>query len=175
MNAQSESPAEMLRRTLRISDALASKLIAGGISSPEEVAYVPFQQLREIGGLAGEEATSLRIRAREYLLAEATRGRVIAFGVVAHSILIAALWAAESCLDVGVPMGMYLAIAFGWLCWPVLALSNRSRLTVIALVAGSLIIAAPVGEFVSFVTCLDCRQPDFLCNANLCCWTPTPR
>ena len=75
MNNQSESPAEMLQRVLSISDALANKLVAGGISSLEEVAYVPFQELREIGGLWDEETTSLRNRAREYLLMEATGGR----------------------------------------------------------------------------------------------------
>jgi hypothetical protein len=85
----------------------------------------------------------------------------IAFAVVAHSLLITALWAVGSCLNVNVPMGLYFAIVLGWLCWPVIALSNGSRVAVIALVIGMLIIAAPIAELVSLITCLDCRHRDF--------------
>ena len=71
LDEQPESTAEMLQRTLHISRVLADKLVAGGISSLDEVAYLPFGELREIGQLWEEEATALRDLARHYLMNEA--------------------------------------------------------------------------------------------------------
>ena len=68
-----ESTAEMLQRTLHISAALAERLVDGGISSLDEVAYIPFGELRKIGGLWDEETTALRTKARNHLLHEALR------------------------------------------------------------------------------------------------------
>ena len=68
MDKQSESPTEILQRTLHLSGALAERLVAGGITTIEEVAYVPFRELRQIGSLWDEEATLLRNSARKYLL-----------------------------------------------------------------------------------------------------------
>ena len=64
---------EMFQRTLHINEALATKLVEGGLSTLEEVAYVPFTELRQVGGLWDEETTSLRNRARQYLLEQAMR------------------------------------------------------------------------------------------------------
>jgi transcription termination/antitermination protein NusA len=71
MGKQPESPAEMFQRTLQIDEVLAKKLVDGGLSTLEEVAYVPFGELREVGGLWEEETTALRNRARQYLLNQA--------------------------------------------------------------------------------------------------------
>ena len=73
MDKEPESAAEMFQRTLHIDEALAKKLADGGLSTLEEVAYVPFSELREVGGLWDEEATALRNRARKYLLDQAMR------------------------------------------------------------------------------------------------------
>ncbi len=70
LDKQPESTTEMLQRTLHISSALAIKLVAGGVSSLDEVAYLPFGELREIGDLWEEEATALRNLARHYLMNE---------------------------------------------------------------------------------------------------------
>jgi N utilization substance protein A len=61
----------MFQRTLHINEALAKKLVDGGLTTLEEVAYVPFSELREVGGLWDEEAAALRNRARQYLLDQA--------------------------------------------------------------------------------------------------------
>ena len=65
--------AEMFQRTLNINAALAEKLVAGDLTTLEEVAYIPFAELRVVGGLWDEETTALRNRARQYLLDQATR------------------------------------------------------------------------------------------------------
>ena len=71
MDKQPESTAEMFQRTLHINEVLARKLVEGGLSTLEEVAYVPFSELREVGDLWDEEATALRNRAKDYLLEQA--------------------------------------------------------------------------------------------------------
>ena len=71
MGKQPESAAEMFQRTLQIDEVLAKRLVDGGLSTLEEVAYVPFGELREVGGLWEEETTALRNRARQYLLSQA--------------------------------------------------------------------------------------------------------
>jgi N utilization substance protein A len=63
----------MFQRTLHINEALALKLVDGGFTTLEEVAYVPFGELREVGGLWEEEATALRNRARQLLLEQVLR------------------------------------------------------------------------------------------------------
>lgn len=73
MDKQPESTAEMFQRTLHINVALAKKLVEGGLTTLEEVAYVPFSELREVGDLWDEETTALRNRARQYLLDQAMR------------------------------------------------------------------------------------------------------
>jgi N utilization substance protein A len=72
----SESPedvAGLFQRTLQISRALAERLVAGGFTCLDEIAYVPFNELREIGGLWEEETTALRNAARRHLLTEELR------------------------------------------------------------------------------------------------------
>ena len=70
MDERPESESEMLQRVLHISDVLANRLVAAGITTIEEVAWVPFQELRQIGGLWDEEATLLRNAARKHILDE---------------------------------------------------------------------------------------------------------
>jgi len=73
LDKQPESIAEMFQRVLHINEALAKKLVEGGLSTLEEVAYVPVSELREVGGLWDEETTALRNRARQYLLEQVLR------------------------------------------------------------------------------------------------------
>lgn len=73
MDKQPESTTEMFQRILHINEVLAKKLVEGGLSTLEEVAYVPFGELREVAGLWDEETTALRNRARQYLLEQAMR------------------------------------------------------------------------------------------------------
>lgn len=74
MEPESESPAEMFVRTLRVDRSLAETLEAEGFTSLDEVAYVPFNELVQVPGLTDEAATSLRNLARMYLLNDATGG-----------------------------------------------------------------------------------------------------
>jgi len=72
----SESPEDIagsFQRTLQISRSLAERLVAGGLTCLDEIAYVPFEELREIGGLWEEETTALRNLARRHLLTEELR------------------------------------------------------------------------------------------------------
>jgi N utilization substance protein A len=78
LDKEPESTAAMFQRTLHINEALATKLVAGGLTTLEEVAYVPFSELRQIGGLWDEETTALRNRARQYLLDQAMRDEGLA-------------------------------------------------------------------------------------------------
>ena len=63
-----ESPEEMFQRTLRMEAEMAHTLTAGGISTLEELAYVPLNELLEVKGLAESDAQRLRALARKYLL-----------------------------------------------------------------------------------------------------------
>ena len=74
MDKPFERPTEMLQRTLHVSGALAERLVAGGITTLEEVAYVPLHELRQVGGLWEEEATVLRNSARKYVLDQVIGG-----------------------------------------------------------------------------------------------------
>jgi len=63
----------MYQRMLHINEALAKKFVEGGFTTLEEVAYVPFGELREVGELREDEATALRNRARQLLLEQVLR------------------------------------------------------------------------------------------------------
>jgi N utilization substance protein A len=66
-----DDPAEaiaMLQQTLGIGAELAGKLVEGGFSTIEEVAYVPFDELKEVCCLPESEARNLRELARRHLL-----------------------------------------------------------------------------------------------------------
>jgi len=56
---------------LHINEALAKKLVEAGFSTLEEVAYVPFSELRDATGLWDEETTALRNGARQCVLEQA--------------------------------------------------------------------------------------------------------
>ena len=74
MNEERESPAAMFQRTLHIGVDLANALERGGLTSLDEVAYVPHWELAEIGRLDEVQTQRLREMARMYLLNEATEG-----------------------------------------------------------------------------------------------------
>jgi transcription termination/antitermination protein NusA len=63
-----ESPVAMFQRTLKVSSQLAQAIFSGGLTSIEEVAYVPWTELAEITELSGDELNELRRIARLYLL-----------------------------------------------------------------------------------------------------------
>jgi len=65
-----ESDSAALQRKLHISAELADKLVRGGLSSLEEIAYVPFDELLQVSSLPESEARSLRRVADSYLLNE---------------------------------------------------------------------------------------------------------
>tara|TARA_R110002110_G_scaffold415562_1_gene651050 strand:- start:15512 stop:17029 length:1518 start_codon:yes stop_codon:yes gene_type:complete len=56
---------------LQVSEAMAIALVESGFTSIEEVAYVPMQELMEVEGMEEEALTSLRERAKDYLLTQA--------------------------------------------------------------------------------------------------------
>ncbi len=59
-----ESPAILFQRILKVSPALADALVSGGLTSIEEVAYIPFARLQEISKEAVVVVTELRRVAR---------------------------------------------------------------------------------------------------------------
>lgn len=58
----------MLQQTLGIGAELAGKLVAGHLSTIEEVAYVPFEELKNVSCLPESEAMNLRELAQRHLL-----------------------------------------------------------------------------------------------------------
>jgi hypothetical protein len=58
----------MLRRVLSIDAALASRLVDGHLFTIEDVAYVPFAELKEVCCLSEAETTELREAAQRHLL-----------------------------------------------------------------------------------------------------------
>jgi transcription termination factor NusA len=70
MTEPEESPAAMFQRTLHIGTALAEALERGGLTSLDEVAYIPHWELAEIGRLDEVQTQKLREMARMYLLNE---------------------------------------------------------------------------------------------------------
>jgi transcription termination/antitermination protein NusA len=68
----SESPESLFKRVLRMDEGLARTLVAGGISTLEELGYVPIGELLSVPGLKESDAQLYRQRARAYLLHDAT-------------------------------------------------------------------------------------------------------
>jgi N utilization substance protein A len=66
--ATRESPTAMFQRTLGMEPRIADALIAAGIETLEELAYVPINELLSIEALKDSEAQYFRQRAQEYLL-----------------------------------------------------------------------------------------------------------
>lgn len=67
MDVPDESPGELFQRALKVPPSLGQQLVDGGLTSLEEVAYVPFVELARITGLQDHELTALRRVARLYL------------------------------------------------------------------------------------------------------------
>jgi transcription termination factor NusA len=63
-----ETHAAMFQRALKVSPALAAALVSGGLTSIEEVAYVPFTELQQVTNEPAERVTELRRIAHLYLL-----------------------------------------------------------------------------------------------------------
>ena len=73
MDKPDESPEAMFQRTLHMDEKLARILTAGGISTLEELGYVPIDELLGVKDLPESEAQLFRRRARAYLLQDAMR------------------------------------------------------------------------------------------------------
>ena len=71
MDEPDESPASMFQRTLHIGVDLANALERGGLTTLDEVAYIPHRELAEIGHLDEIQTQRLREMARMYLLSDA--------------------------------------------------------------------------------------------------------
>jgi len=71
MEESPESVSAMLQRKLHIGQDLADSIVAGGLTTVEEVAYVPLAEFIEVSRPTIEEATALRSIAQKYLLNEA--------------------------------------------------------------------------------------------------------
>ena len=67
MPAHEESPSAEFQRKLHVDATLADRLVAGGLTTLEEVAYVPLAELLEVSALPSESAWELRRIARLYL------------------------------------------------------------------------------------------------------------
>jgi transcription termination/antitermination protein NusA len=68
----SESPESLFKRVLRMDEGLARTLVAGGITTLEELGYIPIGELLSVPGLKESDAQLYRQRARAYLLHDAT-------------------------------------------------------------------------------------------------------
>lgn len=62
------SPTALFQRTLGMDPRIANALVASGIETLEELAYVPIDELLSTEELRESEAQYFRQRAREYLL-----------------------------------------------------------------------------------------------------------
>ena len=63
----------MFQRTLRISEDLARKFQTAGYVTLEEIAYVPIEEIKQVGEIPEWVLDDVRRRAREYLLHDALR------------------------------------------------------------------------------------------------------
>lgn len=62
-----ETPAIMFQRILRISEPHARAFEVSGYTAIEEIAYVPFDELKQLKEIPEWVLTDIRQRAREYL------------------------------------------------------------------------------------------------------------
>jgi len=68
MDSPDKNPEAIFQRILHVGEKLARNLMASGIATLEEVAYVPIAELMGIQGLDEPEAQRIRKHARMYLL-----------------------------------------------------------------------------------------------------------
>jgi N utilization substance protein A len=68
MQTPDEDPSQLFVRVLAIDQAVAELLVANQITTLEEVAYVPENELRSIKGLDQQLIVLMRQRARSHLL-----------------------------------------------------------------------------------------------------------
>ena len=74
MNRADETPQQLFVRALKIEPKWAGVLVAEGITTLEEVAYVPVDELRAIEGLEEQQVQAWRAQARKLLLSQVMRG-----------------------------------------------------------------------------------------------------
>lgn len=70
-DSEPEDSASMFQRKLKVGSSLAQKLVAGGLTSIEDVAYIPLAEFFEVTGLGPSDAADLRFIAEAYLQNEA--------------------------------------------------------------------------------------------------------
>jgi transcription termination factor NusA len=68
MSSPDDSPSAMFTRTLRMPQALAEALVAGEVTSVEELAYIPLEELLTISAVGRESLVEWRETARQHLL-----------------------------------------------------------------------------------------------------------
>lgn len=68
MDEPDRSTVEMFMRVLDMKEQVAIALVAAELTTVEEVAYIPLQELLEIEGVEKELLRSMRERARVHLL-----------------------------------------------------------------------------------------------------------
>ncbi|MDF2939813.1 MAG: nusA [Gammaproteobacteria bacterium] len=73
-DSESQALLELFMQSLEIDQDVAELLISEGFTSLEEIAYVPTQELLEVGGFDEEIVNELRERAKNALLAQALSG-----------------------------------------------------------------------------------------------------
>ncbi|MBK8335232.1 MAG: hypothetical protein IPL03_01010 [Sterolibacteriaceae bacterium] len=74
MNRFYETPHQLLMRGLKIDPSSAAALATAGMTTIEEIAYVPIEEMRTIVGLDQESIEDWRNSARRYLLRETNGG-----------------------------------------------------------------------------------------------------
>jgi transcription termination/antitermination protein NusA len=68
MSLPDESPSELFMRALRMPKAVAEALVAGEVTSIEELAYIPLEELLAVPSVERWLLLELREQARQHLL-----------------------------------------------------------------------------------------------------------
>ena len=71
MSVPNESPQQLFVRALEIEPEWAAVLVAKGLTTLEEVAYVPIEEFRAIDGVDEQQVQNWRARARRHLVLQA--------------------------------------------------------------------------------------------------------
>ena len=74
MSVADETPQQLFVRVLNIEPKWAAILVADGLTTLEEVAYIPIDEFRAIEGIDEQQVQAWRAQARNHLLVQAIRG-----------------------------------------------------------------------------------------------------
>lgn len=74
VGSSSETPQQLLVRALGIEPEQAAVLVTNGITTLEEVAYVPIDELRSVAGINEQLVQACRAQARRHLRIQAVGG-----------------------------------------------------------------------------------------------------